>query len=353
MSKTNEEKLAIKEAREAAKEAKQANKKKKQAEKQAKQQEARQKVLEALGDAKDIVNDKAGDAVDVMKKAGAFAVQKASEASLDIQKQVLNPVFADELRLSTMPDMIRICSPDKQHLDSPACKDSVGYMMTVKDLKVLNLYTAYKDEYGLDFYPVPREDVYYRHPFIPNRYVSLNSYFHQIKKEKVDELEKIAFALGAKYVKITLYTQRKSFTGVKGGADLSVGGKTNKKKKKPEIAVSAVFDNESYEELGVESETKMKGHVPESPKLQYFSNDSDIAALIEMRLTGNNEIYEKSYKIKYSNSSKISAASALKIDAALKKMKLIDTNATISGQVEEESRLVYDYLVKFPKKSTK
>ncbi|MBQ3660710.1 MAG: hypothetical protein II907_01525 [Firmicutes bacterium] len=352
MSKTDEEKQAIKEAKEAAKAAKAKETQQKQEAKRAKQQEAKKKVLEVLGDAKDVVEAKADDAVGAMKKAGALAAQKAGEVSLDVQRQMLNPVFDDELRSSSMPDMIRICSPDKQHLDSPACKNSVGHMLVVKDLKVLNLYPAYKDDYELEFYPSSQEDVYYRHPFIPNRYVSFDSYFNQIKKEKVDELERIASALGAKSVEIKLYAHKKTFTGVKGTAGAVAGtkGKGKDKKAKAEASVEAGFDSTSYEEIGVKSVAKFKGHAPEVPALHYFSNDSDILTLIENRL-GKNDFIEKSYKIEYKNSSQINAALAMKIDAALKKMKLIDANATISGQVEEESRMAFEYHIKFPQRT--
>ena len=88
MSKTDEEKQAIKEAKEAAKAAKAKETQQKQEAKRAKQQEAKKKVLEVLGDAKDVVEAKADDAVGAMKKAGALAAQKAGEVSLDVQRQM-------------------------------------------------------------------------------------------------------------------------------------------------------------------------------------------------------------------------------------------------------------------------
>ena len=205
------------------------------------------------------------------------------------------------------------------------------------------------NDFGLEFYPSSQEDVYYRHPHITNRYISLNSYFNQIKSEKVAELEGIADALGAKYLKITLHAQKKTFTGVKGNASVGTPkgkGKGKKAKAEAEASIEAGFDSTTYEEIGIASESKYKPHAPVVPQMFYFSNDPDIKSLIQTRL-GNNSLLEKTYKIKYSDSSKINAAVAVKIDAALKKMKLIDANATISNQVEEENRWEYEYHIEF------
>lgn len=351
MSKTNEEKLAAKEAKTAKKVEKAAEKKEKQAAKKIKQQETKQKVLDVLGDMRTIVDSKADDAAIAMKKVSVIAVQKAEDFNAEVQRRTLRPVFDNDLRANSFPDMIRICEPDKQHLDSPVCQGSVGHIVPVKEMEVLNLYTDHAEDYGLTYYPSVGEDVYYRHPFKSNYYISIDDYFYQLKKERVDELNQIAQALGAKYCKITLLAEKKTFTGAKTKAALK-GPRIQKegKKSNPSDAdFSAEYSYKDFRELEVSSECEFKGHYPKQPTLHYFLNEHDILTLINMRLNDHeNDFYEQTYTLKVSNTSKIKAATALKIDAALKKLKILDGNATISGEIEEEGRLYYKYHIKFP-----
>ncbi len=301
----------------------------------------------AIADVKGFVGAKADDAAVIIKKGGAFAVQKAGDSAADLQKQILKPVFKKDMLTGELPDMICICEPDKAHKDSSVCKGAVGHYTVAKEMTILNLYASSASDFDLKFYPGLSEDVYYRHPFDANQYISFDEYFYQLKKEKVDELLKIAQSLGAKYVKITLMAEKKSFTGSSLKAQAKIPGM--KKGKDPfSGSVNAEVSNKILQTVEVSAETKFKGHRPTLPDLQYFSNEHDIQTLINMRLNEPNDIREQTYMIKFSNSSKIKAQAAAKIDAALKKMKLLNGNASISAEIEDESRLYYEYHIEFP-----
>ena len=291
------------------------------------------------------------DVAVVVKQQSNKAMQKAEELKLDAERKWLQPVFDEELRTTGIPEMVRICKPDKRHLDSSVCEGSVGYYMDAKGMKVLNLYDDFAEDYGLVFYPSLAEDVYFRHPFDDMRYISLDDYFLQLRKEKVDELNNIAQALGACLVDISLMAEKKNYTGIKEKA--AVKGKVKNGKDivtSAEVSQSISYDNHSFKQIGVSAVTRFAGHAPTVPKLQYFTNDSAINSLITMCLNADNAIREQTYDIKYSDSSKIKAAAAAKIDFALKKMKYIGGNATVSAEVEEENRLHFAYHIEFPTK---
>jgi len=311
----------------------------------------KKKLGGAFADVKDYVGARAGDAAVVIKKGKDVAAQKAEAVAADFQRQMLRPVFDESLQSKGFPDVIRVCEPDKQHQDSPVCQNAVGHYVATKDMNVLNLYMDNASNYGLSFYPSLAEDVYYRHPFNENRYISLDEYFYQLKKEKVDELLQIAQSLGAKYVKITLMAEKKSFTGAsaKASAKGPTKGKDQKKDViKAETGINADYSSKTLIDVEVSAETKFKGHLPTPPELKYFSNEHDIQTLINMRMNDPNDLHEQTYTIKYSNSSKIKAATAAKLDVALKKMKLLNANASVSAEIEDESRLYYKYHIEFP-----
>ena len=347
MSKTKDEKLVVKEEKAAKKAEVIAKKKAKKEIQKIKQQESKQKVLEVLGDVKEFAGTKADDAVVVMKKAGVIAAQKAEDVSNDVQRMRLKPVFDDQLRNKALPMMIRICEPDKQHLESPVCQGSVGYLVSAQSMDVLNLYSEYADSYNIDFYPQMGEDIYFRHPFLTNRYIKLNDYFGFLKEEKIGELGKIAYDLGATFVKVSLRAQNKTFTNA--GAKVQ-GNLPGQKQKgfKASGQIVAKYDLKNSKELEVCLEEEMKGGNPKMPQLHYFENEAHIQNLIEMRLDdGDNDVYSQKYCVNYNTSKSIDANMAAKMDAALKKMKLLNGNASISGEIEDESRLFFEYVVKF------
>lgn len=101
--------------------------------------------------------------------------------------------------------------------------------------------------------------------------------------------------------------------------------------------------------MEVASETFFTGHEPIRPLIEYFSNESDINTLIDQRMNQNNPILYKKITLKYSNTSGISHDDAIKIEAALQKMK-IGGNTSISSEMQEENRMYFEYEIKFPSK---
>lgn len=161
--------------------------------------------LKDIADDVKVLADNRKDAmVDAARDAFVKASDAAEDAKLKAQKKLLAPVFLEDIQIHEYPQMIRICEPDKQHLNSPVCEGSIGYMTEADGMAVLNVYPDYVDALGVHFYPYDFEDVYYMDPANSSSYISLDEYFAYMKKVRVDELNRIAQELGAKKIKVSI-----------------------------------------------------------------------------------------------------------------------------------------------------
>ncbi len=269
--------------------------------------------------------------------------QQIDKAIFDKDKKKLCPFFKENLLADgfVIPPMIRLVNYDKRK-ENRACEGSIGFIVNTKDLKVLNIYTEYSDLLGLIFYPHTQESVYYVDPCHPKLYINLDEYFSYLKKVRVDELKQIAQSLGAKHVKISLKEQKK---------DISSQNKNGKVHLFNKIGGNASCDktNEVYNNINVEAEVNFSGNDnPVRPDIVYFKNESDIQALIEMRVnpTNQNKINSMTYVFNYINSSEIQVREAAKIDAALSSIKA-NGSSSVSSKALTESRTILEYSIEF------
>lgn len=269
--------------------------------------------------------------------------QQIDKAIFDKDKKKLCPFFKENLLADgfVIPPMIRLVNYDKRK-ENRACEGSIGFIVNTKDLKVLNIYTEYSDLLGLIFYPHTQESVYYVDPCHPKLYINLDEYFSYLKKVRVDELKQIAQSLGAKHVKTSLKEQKK---------DISSQNKNGKVHLFNKIGGNASCDktNEVYNNINVEAEVNFSGNDnPVRPDIVYFKNESDIQALIEMRVnpTNQNKINSMTYVFNYINSSGIQVREAAKIDAALSSIKA-NGSSSVSSKALTESRTILEYSIEF------
>lgn len=299
----------------------------------------KEQLKEFVDDVKVIADEKKDSVFDAARDAIVKANDVAEEAKLKAQKKMLAPIFPQDLTAELQPQMIRICEPDKQHLSSPVCEGSIGYLTETSDMTVLNIYADYKGLLGVKFYPYDLEDVYYIDPANSKAYICLDEYFSYLKKVRVDELTRIAQELGAKKIKVSINAEKKTFVGEqkKGKFGLGKLGNTN---------YDHDVHSKAYEKVEVAAEVRFKGQEPSVPKLEYFKNDRDIKSLIAMRMHSDNPLQSKTITMDFSNSSGMNRNDAIKIESALKKLKL-GGNASVVSAVEEENRQHFEYFIDF------
>lgn len=296
------------------------------------------KFFDNVKEKANVAKEKASDAI---RNGGEQVADQFGRAKHNIEMWWYRPLWprdfeGEEYRL---PTIINI-TEDDDRCEQDACSGAVAFRDGTKDKEAYTIISSYADSLGLEFYPTKHDSVYYVDPFKPNRYIDLNNYFICLKDAKVNELNEIAQALGATYIKITLKAEQKSLVTKKKKGDAKAGplGK---------VSLEQELKEKSFETLEIASEAKFKGHEAHEPTLKYFANEQSIKSLINMRMNPNNKFLGNTYMIKYSNSSGIGEKDAIKIDTVLKKLKLTG-NASLQKQIEDENRYYFEYKIVFP-----
>ena len=290
--------------------------------------------------------DYAGGTFETIKEGGDQLSKKMYEAKIEFEKKRLRPIYKETFLEENYkyPDMIRVVEYDKQHMESEACVGAVGFMDNVDGAEILNIYKRNADLLKIRLFPYTHETIYYPSAGSKNLYVDLGEYFEYEEKQRIAELEHIAYKLGANYFKVTIMEEKKSFVKKSEKASLDVKLFPLKGKGKYDSERS----NTKYEVVKSGSELYMDGNnKPSEPELNYFSQDGDIINLIKMRKNTDNHIISKTLHVKYDSSSTIKGKRVAQLDATLKKYK-IGGNASINSEVEEESRRIFEYIIEFP-----
>ena len=256
------------------------------------------------------------------------------------ERKTLQPIFLEDLDSTdfTLSKLIRVSDVDKKHAESEVCKGSVGFVSEQKGLRIVNIYKGAIDAFGISLYPDADSEIYYIDPSDRDKYIALDDYFGYLKIARVNELQKIAQDLGAKHFRVTYREKKASITknDIKAKGNVRVGAA------EAERSLS-ISDNSNIE---VAAEMQCLGHAPIEPKLFYLRGEPSIQSLIALRMDENSPIFHQEFSLKLSNSSGIKEKDAVKIDAALKAMK-ISGNTTVVSEAQSESRRFFEYEVDF------
>jgi len=286
----------------------------------------------------------AGSIGNAAKETATSMILSAGEKHRELERKLLQPIFVDDLNNADflISKLVRITEIDKRHAESEVCKDSIGFISDQKELKVVNIYKDKLDAFGLTFYPDTDSELYYVDPTDRDRYIALDDYFNYLKIARVNELQKIAQDLGAKHFRVTYKEQKTSFSSqnVKAKGSGKFAGDSATIEAARELASTAVSTAE------VAAEMDCPGHAPVEPKLCYLQREPSIQSLITLRMDETSPLHHQKYTLKLSNSSGIKEKDAIKIDAALKGMK-ISGNTTVASEARNESRRFFEYEIDF------
>lgn len=282
---------------------------------------------------------------DAMKK-GAQAVKDSAEVrARELERKSLQPIFQENLDDIDfhVSKFIRVTDRDKKHAESLVCQGSIGYMSEQKGLQIVNIFKDSIDAYGLAFQPNADSEFYYVDPTDSEFYIDLDNYFNYLKIVRINELQKIAQDLGAKYFKLTYMEEMTSSSAQKA----KVGVKSNSKSATSGSADAEQINSQKhYINTKIEAEMKCPGHAPIQPELKYMLGDPSIQNLIKMRMDVNSPLQSQKFMIDMSQSSGMKESDAMKIDAALKGMKC-SGNTTVTSEAQNESRRRLEYEIRF------
>lgn len=281
------------------------------------------------------------DSIGNAAQNAANAMRDNAEArNREKERKALQPIFLEDLDSTdfTLSKLIRVADIDKKHAESEVCKGSVGFISEQKELRIVNIYKNMVDAFGISLYPDADSEIYYIDPSDRNQYIALDDYFGYLKIARVNELQKIAQDLGAKHFRVTYMEKKASITknDMKAKGNVRVGAADAERN-------FSISDNANIE---VAAEMQCLGHAPIEPKLLYLRGEPSIQSLIALRMDENSQIFHQEFSLKLSNSSGIKEKDAVKIDAALKAMK-ISGNTTVVSEAQSESRRFLEYEVDF------
>lgn len=223
----------------------------------------------------------------------------------------------------------------------------MGWFSKENDMEVLHLYMKDVKRSGLGFYPKPQiNTVYYVDTFRPDRYIEIEKYFETAKKDRMTELRKIAYSLGAKRCSlesVEIEKGNKCFHS-KVNANVSKGRLANGNGE----VKGELLETDSNKRKIEFIQTFEGGDEPVRPEgLTWFAYDSEISFLIDTLCDGLAS-KTKTYCLKLSStsSSTMSLNMATKIDGALKGMK-IKTNFSFESKVKKETSRSFLFSIEF------
>ena len=327
-----------------------------------------QKNKEDQGVQREEIKKWAGGIVKAAKDTVTEVVENIKEKSDDLGKKqfdarfakdrlLLRPVFKETLLNSanlttpqlgngfSMPAIIHVVEKDKKHADSKACEHSLGHLSEENGITVLNVYPHHMKDLGVSFFPNAERRIYYVDPVQKDLYIDIQEYFQQLKLARVNELEQLAYALGATHFEILFKTNTVELEKAKKKAELGV-----KKGKKKLVDVKAEHDEKEMkkESIEVAKALDLGGHSdPQVPELVYFKDNTDIQNLIYMRMDKKNNLKRKECSIKYSYSSGITESDAAKIQGAVDKMGGGSAGVSLMNETLTESHTTLIYKIEF------
>lgn len=290
-----------------------------------------------------IITVSVGNAV---KKGTKVIKEGVDERARAHELKVLQPVFSESLSDNDffIPKFIRVADRDKKHAESEACKGSIGFQSDTKELRIVNVFKDSVNEFGLSFYPDLDSNFYYVDPSDRNSYIALDEYFSYLKIARINELQKIAQDLGAKHFRVTYKEEQTSFSENKGKSHVKGGAKVVSCGGDAEVEHNS--SEKKFSTVEIAAEMSFPGHEPIAPKLKYLQRDPSIQTLVAMRMDEHAPLMHQKYMLKLSNSSGIKESDAVKIDAALKEMK-VSGNTTVASEARNESRRYLEYDIEF------
>lgn len=293
-------------------------------------------VDDAFAAIADAADGAAGAAADIGDAVNDWAYQQQLNRYRPVTKETYqSPSFH-------LPNMIRIVDGNERR-GIDVCRDAIGWLDTVKGTQIFNLYREAIGDSELSFYPKPSlYSRYYIDAFDRSRFVDLDSYFATMQQDKMAELRRIAFMLGAKRCKleVTEYEETRRGHQVKGNA---------KAGKRGSVRMDGSLSDSTRSEKKILFTQEFEGDmVPQRPELHWYAHDSDVLLLIETRCGGEDINKAKSYRVelKSETTMTMSVSLAMAIDEACSKLN-IRANSSLTSQAKRELRQSFVFEVEF------
>ena len=249
------------------------------------------------------------------------------------EKESLNPLFAKEYKKKDfhLPEVI-VIADDSEHAE--LLDGAMGWRINAKGTEILYLYRSWIVKSGLEFSPAPTlGDIYCAERFNPLHFVRAEEVFRRAHDERLAELDKIAYALGACSYSIEIVEAEALAQTQQGNAGIKIG--------KFGAKVSAAEGSAQENKRSGKTTAKLAGHnEPTRPVLKWFKDDENIKNLIEMRCSDKNSLKTKTLELKGASMISLKNSVACAIDT----IKKISTSVSMESEATKahNSTLIFE-----------
>ena len=324
--------------------------------------EAAKNVGEGIGTiaekAADVAKETAKNVGEGVNDFAEKASDAAAEAAKNIKLAYYSPIFPEEYVSPDYdrPKMIVIeDEDDRKGVD--VCEGAIGWFSKAAGLEVLHLYEEAVGFSGINFYPQQNcKTAFYRDILNPNRYINLECYYDTVAKDRITELKKIAYKLGAKSCKLESYEELKTSYNMKAGKAIEGKAAIPFGEGNPSLVpatakadVHGGFGYASERKRSIVFEQTFEGNAsPVYPELEWFRNDREIEFLIETRCGDEGSNKTKIYRVTLDQMSMrtLSVDLAAQLDAACGKLG-IGKKLFLEGKATRESNTRFSYVIEF------
>lgn len=296
-------------------------------------------------------------AADGMQKGAKAFSEKMKQDSYERRKKKYNPITMREFKSKSfnLPNIIKIVD-DAVRRDIDVCEGAIGWLDKENETEVLYLYDEAVANSGIEFLPtVGCDQIYYVDHFDRSKFIQVESIFERSHSERLAELERIAYSLGAKSCLIEIeYADAESLStsrsaGLTHSFSTKIKNDENGGKSENEQKISVGIDNSrslSNHRSG-KARTYFSGNAePIRPELKWFAKDESIKGLIEMRCSSSNSIRSRTLVLEGSTSATMSYHIACSIDGLLKQgaTRKIQSKFSMATKAirENSSKLIFD-----------
>lgn len=302
----------------------------------------KQKLSSFMQKTADVTKKVAKDAYDGTK----VMAEKIKENSEKHKFEKLAPLFPDDYLSEDfkIPNVIKIVD-DATRKNIEMCQGAIGWLAmegagkdNSQKTEVLYLYDEAREMCGLQFVPSFNINAIYcidTFDLSKKRFIKADCIFNKAQEEKLAELEKVAYSLGAKSYSVDIVSSESD--------GVSKRQSTTAKVDQEGATVKNSSSNSNSNHSVGHSSATFEGHnSPVAPRLKWFMYDDTIKNLIEMRCADPASVKSRTLELSGASSATMSRQTAVAIDCMIKGAK-VKSSSDMEMQANKElsSTLVF------------
>lgn len=282
--------------------------------------------------------------------------ERIKESSEKHKKERLAPLFPNDYKSQDfrIPNVIKIVD-DATRKNIEMCQGAIGWLAMegvgkdTQKTEVLYLYDEARDMCGLEFVPSFNINAIYcidTFDLTKKRFIKADCIFNKAQEEKMAELEKVAYSLGAKSYSVDIVSTEIEASSKNNTKNVKVVDKEVDEEKEPrDLSTNFGCGNTNSQRRHVSghASASFEGHnSPVAPTLKWFMYDDTVKNLIEMRCSNPASVKSRTLELSGASSATMSRQTAVAIDCMIKGAKVkSSSNMEMQANRELSSKLIF------------